>query len=135
MRYATYAATVMLLATAGYSALAQVPNTSPKASNISPADTKSEIAPVLPAAAVAEGASVNDYLNAAKTSLAAGKTGQAQQELEMAETRVLDRSVAAGQAGTPSDSTLVSRIHEARENLGRGDSAGAMQMIDRALAG
>jgi hypothetical protein len=125
----------MLLATAGYSALAQVPNMSSKASNISPADTKNEVAPVLPAAAVGEGASVNDYLNAAKTSLSAGKTGQAQQELEMAETRVLDRSVVANRADNASNSPLVAHIREAREDLGRGDSAGAMQMIDRALAG
>lgn len=156
MRGALYAATAILLGTAGYSALAQVPDVSPflsgarpghevgvgdllprsdKASNIGAGDTRNAIAPTLPPAAVGQDASVDDYLNAAKTSLAAGKTGQAQQELEMAETRVLDRSVAADRATTPSNSPLAARIREAREDLGNGDVPGAMEMIDRALAG
>ncbi len=156
MRYALYGATALLIGTAAYSALAQVPPLSPsssgarpgpavavsdslpqssKASNINAGDTQTTIAPTLPAAAVGQGASVDDYLKAARTSLASGNTGQAQQELEMAETRALDRSVVADQAATPSNSPLVSRIWDARQALGNGDSPGAMRLIDRALAG
>ena len=69
-----------------------------------------------------------------RASLAAGRTGQAQQSLEMAETRALDRSVAQGQTNTPSDSQLVSRIRDARGALGGGDRARAMQLIDLALS-
>ena len=59
------------------------------------------IAPTLPRPAVGENATTQDYLRAV---LAAGHTGQAQQALDTAETRVLDRSVAQGQTNTPSGS-------------------------------
>src|SRR5579862_2776832 len=59
---------------------------SDKASNIGPGDTRSSIAPTLPAPAVGENATPSDYLRDARASLVAGRTGQAQQSLEMAET-------------------------------------------------
>ena len=74
-----------------------------------------------------ENAMTQDYLKAARAALVAGRTGQAQQSLEMAETRALDRSVAQGQTNTPSDSQLVSRIRDARHALGSGDRARAVQ--------
>jgi hypothetical protein len=104
-----------------------------KASNIVPGDTRSNIAPTLPSSALGENAGPNDYLKAARASLVAGRTGQAQQLLEMAETRALDRSVPQGQIA-PSDSTFVSAIRDARHALGGGDSAHAIQLIDRALS-
>jgi len=64
-----------------------------------------------------------------RASLVAGQTGQAQQSLEMAETRVLDRSIAQGETNAPSDSQLVSRISDARRALGSGDRAQAIQLI------
>jgi hypothetical protein len=67
-------------------------------------------------------------------SLVAGHTGQAQQSLEMAETRALGRSVAQNQTSTPSDSPLVSRIRDARHALGSGDRTQAIQLIDLALS-
>ena len=75
-----------------------------------------------------------DYLKAARAALVAGHTGQAQQSLEMAETRALDRSVAPGQTTAPSDSQLVSRIRDARHALGSGDRTHAIQLIDLALS-
>ena len=106
-----------------------------KASNIVPADTRSNIAPTLPMATVGDDAASRDYLKAVRASLVAGHTGQAQQSLEMAETRVLDRSVRQGETDTPSHSQLVSRIREARHALGGGDRTQAIQLIDLALAG
>lgn len=106
-----------------------------KGSNIVPADTRSNIAPTLPMATVGDDAASRDYLKAARASLVAGRTGQAQQSLEMAETRVLDRSVRQGETDTPSHSQLVSRIREARHALGGGDRTQAIQLIDLALAG
>jgi hypothetical protein len=105
-----------------------------KASNIVPTDTHSNIAPTLPPSAIGGDAASLDYLRAARASLVAGRTGQAQQSLEMAETRALDRSVAQGQTDTPSQSLLVSQIRDARHALGAGDNRGAIQFIDRALA-
>jgi hypothetical protein len=150
-----YLATVALLGMTVVSALAQAPPVadpatgaraghvpgigeslpqSDKASNIVPADTHSNIAPTLPASAVGDNAEPSDYLKSARASLVAGRTGQAQQSLEMAETRALDRSVAQDQASVASDSQLVSRIGDARRALGDGNSAHAIELIDLALS-
>ncbi len=150
-----YLATVALLGMTAMSALAQAPSMtdatagarpghvagtgdslprSSKASNIGPGDTRSNIAPTLPASDAGANAGPSDYLKAARASLVAGRTGQAQQSLEMAETRALDRSVEQDQAGTPSDSKFVSRIGDARRALGAGDSSHAIELIDLALA-
>ena len=154
MRY-QYFATAALLAFTAMSALAQAPPMSDpatgarpghevgigdslprsnKASNIVPADTQSNIAPTLPPSAIGDDAASRDYLRAARASLVAGRTGQAQQSLEMAETRALDRSVPQGQTDAPSNSQLVSRIRDARHALGGGDSTHAIQLIDLALS-
>jgi len=155
MRYLTFTAAALLTMTA-LPAMAQMPAgadpatgarpghepgvgislpLSNSASNIVPGDTRSTIAPTLPAPAAGANSSTHDYLAAARASLVAGHTGQAQQSLEMAETRALDRSVALGQTSTPSDSQLVAQIRDARHALGSGDSTNALQFIDRALAG
>ncbi len=105
-----------------------------KASNIGPTDTRSTIAPTLPSPAIGEAATPQDYLKAARSALVAGHTGQAQQSLEMAETRALDRSVASGQTSAPSDSQLVARIRDARHALGSADRAHTIQLIDLALS-
>jgi hypothetical protein len=105
-----------------------------KASNIVPADTQSTIAPTLPAPAVATNSTPREYLTAARAALVAGRTGQAQQSLEMAETRALDRSVPQGQTDSPSNARLVTQIGDARRALGSGDNAHAIQFVDLALA-
>jgi hypothetical protein len=149
-----YLATVALLGMTTLSALAQAPSVldpatgarpghvpgvgesmpqSDKASNIVPADTRSAIAPTLPASTVGENAGPYDYLRAARASLVAGHTGQAQQSLEMAETRALDRSVAQDQVA-PVSSGFISRVSEARRALGAGDNSHAIELIDLALA-
>src|SRR5580658_9855032 len=153
MRYVGFA-TVALLNIAAVQALAQAPPSldpatgarpghqpgvgdslplSNNASNIVPGDTHSTIAPTLPASPVGDSATPRDYLKAARASLVAGRTGQAQQSLEMAETRALDRSVTQGQTNTPSDSQFVAKIRDARRALGSGDSPRAIQLIDLAL--
>jgi hypothetical protein len=104
-------------------------------SNNSISDTKSNVAPTLPSPTVEADATPSDYLRAARAALVAGHTGEAQQSLEMAETRSLGRAMAVGQGSSASDSPLVSQIQGARRALGSGDSAGAIAMIDRALAG
>ena len=106
---------------------------SDRASNIRPSDAR-PVAPTLPAPAVGADATVRTYLRAARTALVAGRTGEAQQALEMAETRTLDRSVAQGQTDTPSGSRLVARIGAARQALGAGDREQALHRIDAAIA-
>ena len=106
---------------------------SDKASNVGPGDMHA-VAPTLPAPAVGADATVQTYLRAARTALIAGRTGQAQQALEMAETRALDRSVPQGQTGTQSRSRLVADIGAARQALGAGDRGQALRRIDTAIA-
>ena len=150
---------IMKLATAGLlgmvsvSALAQVPSVdssagfqaglnhgdrdslprSNKASNIVSADTRGTSAPTLPSPGLSLDAPSRDYLRTARASLAAGHTGQAQQSLEMAETRVLGGSIAPDQAKLPSENPNVTEIREALHALGRGDRAQAVQIIDTLL--
>ena len=108
---------------------------SKNASNIEPGDTHSLIAPTLPPSSAGANATVHEYLTAARAALVAGRTGEAQQSLEMAETRALDRSVVADQADEPSRSRFVARISDARHSLGNGDTARTLALIDLALAG
>lgn len=107
---------------------------SDKASNITETDARSTIAPNLPSPPIDENAMPRDYLIAARNALAAGRTGMAQQSLEMAETRLLDRSVALFQTNDHSDNPLVMRIHEALRALGEGNISLAAQIVDTTLA-
>jgi hypothetical protein len=104
-----------------------------RASNISPYDTRSTIAPNLPSPPLGPNASPRDYLVAARNSLAAGRTGEAQQALEMAQTRLLDTSVPLNQTSTPIQGPAIDAISRALQALGAHDRAGAMQSIDQAI--
>jgi hypothetical protein len=105
------------------------------ASNLTPADTHSEIAPKLPAPALGPDSGPEAYLMAAKKALKAHRTGEAQSALEMAETRALDRSTPADQAGQPDSSPMVKNIQAALTSLGNKDWKGTDSAIDQALGG
>ena len=105
-----------------------------KASNISPADTTSTIAPNLPSPPIGENASVRDYLAAARSALLRGQTGEAQQSLEMAETRALDRSVPLFQTNVPDQNPLIGEIERALHALSAGDRGLAVQVIEMAMS-
>lgn len=106
---------------------------SDKASNITPGDMRSTIAPNLPSPPVGENAPVRDYLMAARAALFAGRTGEAQQSLEMAETRALDRSVPLFQTNVASTAPLVEAIRNALQALSAGDRGRAVQVIEAIL--
>jgi hypothetical protein len=108
---------------------------SAKASNIDQADSHSTIAPHFPSPKVGENAGPEQYLRVAEKALAAHKTGEAQQALEMAETRLLDRSTPVNAAGQPDADPMVSSVSKARLALGHGDLAGASSDIKMALGG
>ncbi|HET6308694.1 MAG TPA: hypothetical protein VFG12_16005, partial [Rhodopila sp.] len=95
-------------------------------SNIAPQDTQSTIAPALPSPNLPEGSRPSDALRAAQGALAAGRTGEAQEALEMAETRMLDRSVALGQTNNPSDNPTVQQITQALQALAAHDRTTCM---------
>ncbi len=77
---------------------------------------------------------IGTLLTAASTALAAGQTGQAQEALEEAETRALDRSVPYNDYNKPVDDPLIDEITEARQALGRGDKDAVQRLIEAAQA-
>ena len=83
---------------------------------------------------IGQNATFLEYLKSARESLAQGRTGQAQQSLEMAETRALSRSVPQEQTDKSSGDKLVLQISSALRALGTGNRTLAMQIIDSALA-
>ena len=107
---------------------------SAQSSNISPYDTRSTIAPRLPTPAAGEDAAPRRFLIDARRALAAGRTGEAQEALERAETRLLDRSTPAFVTNEPSRRPLVGAIHEALRALSAGDRGRALSIVDVALA-
>jgi hypothetical protein len=103
---------------------------STKASNIVPEDTTLATAPALPDSSAGADASPLVYLRAARRALAANRTGEAQQSLEMAETRALTRVVTPEMANMPDPNPEVTRIRNALHALGAGDRGRAIQIID-----
>lgn len=69
-------------------------------------------------------------LHQASADLAAHRPAQAQDALERAETRLLDRSTAAGHADTQ---PMIERIAAARRAIGNHDLTGARQIVDSLL--
>ena len=62
------------------------------------------------------------------------RTGMAQQALEMAETRLLDRSTPMDMAGQPASNPIVQHVSEARRDLAGGNVKGTREAIALALA-
>jgi hypothetical protein len=121
-----------LLVALAAGALAANP-TSTGASNIAGQDQRSTIAPALPSPNVPQGDKASDFLRAAQGALTAGRTGEAQQALEMAQTRMLDRSVALGQTNNPSDNPTVGQISQALQALAAHNRATCLQSIQTAI--
>ena len=107
---------------------------STRAANLNEQDQPyGKVAPALPSPDLGPDASPVAYLHAAQSALAAGRTGAAQQSLEMAQTRLLDRSVPYGQINTPIRSPAIDTISKALQALGAGDTAQSMQLIQAAI--
>ncbi len=106
--------------------------TSTQASNTGAANTRSEIAPRLPDPNAAS-STPEAYLAAARSALAAGKTGMAQEALERAETRILSRSTDPSMAASPADMPMVRQIGAARQALANRDTRGAQAAIGAAM--
>lgn len=102
--------------------------TSTAASNTTAANTRSGIAPRLPDPSAAS-STPEAYLAAARSALAAGKTGMAQEALERAETRLLSRSTDPSMAATPADMPLIQQISAARQALAQRDTVGAQAAL------
>ncbi len=104
---------------------------SDKAGNINAATTHSDLAPNLPAPAGVD--SVHDLLMIARQALAANQTGAAQEALERAESRALDRDIAPGTERIPDQNPQVAAIAQARDALANNNLRGAIAIVDAAL--
>jgi hypothetical protein len=102
---------------------------STRASNIGGPGPHSEIAPRLPTPPVGENATPESYVSAAQQALRRNRTGEAQEALERAETRVLELHQ-ADQGRIP----MMDTLEQARQALGRHDTAGARRILDQAVA-
>ena len=102
------------------------------ASNIDRADTRSGIAPALPMPPV-RGNSPEDYLAAADRALAHHQSGEAQEALERAETRLLDRSVPMGEGNMPMHDPRLTQIRDARMAIANRDWNAARNNIQQAM--
>jgi hypothetical protein len=98
------------------------------------APPRGTVLPPLPSPNLPEGAKPSDALRAAQGALATGRLGEAEEALEMAQTRMLDRSVPLGATNNPSDNPTIAQISQARQALAARDRAGCMQLIETALA-
>lgn len=107
---------------------------SDKASNATPGSTRSVIAPRLPTPNAGDDSSPRGFLQSAQRALTLGRTGEAQEALERAESRLLDRSVAPSRAGVPSAQPVVTQVGDARRALAAGDRAQAQQLIAAVLS-
>ncbi len=108
--------------------------TSDQAGNITPQDTTSSIAARLPDPRAGDDAAIHDYMLDARNAIAAGRSGEAQEALERAETRALDRSVPLFQTAAPIRDPVVERIQRILHTLGDGDRLEAMRLLEQAIA-
>lgn len=90
--------------------------------------------PALPSPAVGADARPSEFLTAAAHAIAAGRVGEAQEAMERAESRALDRSVRPSKAGEPSRQALVAQIAQARQALAAGDRMAALRLVEAAAA-
>jgi hypothetical protein len=77
---------------------------------------------------------VGGWLSQADQALRGGRTGQARELLERAETRMLSRSIPVTMSGQPVQGPVVDNIAAARRALESQDRSGAMQSIASAQA-
>jgi hypothetical protein len=133
MRQILFASAALLGLAVGLPAFAQTPPSS-SASNINAADTHSEIAPQLPVPALGGGASPHAYLLDAQQALQQHRTGAAQEALERAETRLLDRTTPPAAADTADAAPLVQQIDQALQAIGHSDLDHASQIVAGAVS-
>jgi hypothetical protein len=104
------------------------------ANNITPYDARSVIAPALPVPPVPSADPPSVFLTAARSAVAVGRTGEAREALERAETRLLDRDLPSATASVPNNQQAVLAIGAARRALAAHDRQTAITAVNDALA-
>ena len=87
----------------------------------------------LPDPPVADNAPIGAFLRAAQTALITGRLGEAQEALERAQTRMLDRSVPLFQTNNPSQDPGVTAVTQALRALAAGDREATLRHIQAAM--
>jgi hypothetical protein len=103
-------------------------------SNVTPYDARSVIVPALPVPPVPSADPPSVFLSAARRAVAVGRTGEAQEALERAETRLLDRYLPTAATSVPDNQQAVLAIGAARRALTEHDRQAAITAIDDAIA-
>ncbi len=130
MRFLLLASAAMLCVSGAAFAQNSASPLSGKASNIAGSSTRSGMAPRF---ATPAGDNPDTLLRSAQSALSRGRTGEAQEALERAETRLLDRSTLATEANAPITGPRIDAIRQALSSLGSGDRAGAKAAIATAM--
>jgi hypothetical protein len=110
-----------------------------QASHIVLADAAAPGPPTAPPLAIGDDPAIGndtmsrDYLRAARADLVAGRTGEAQQSLKLAQRRALDQAALPGRTASPNTGLFIARIIDARHALETGNSHYAISLIDVAL--
>ena len=112
----------------------RTPPQTPGTRSLVPSSPLPVIGPRVPLPPLMENDPPHAFLQAARSAVERGQTGEAQEALERAETRLLDRPVAISSAQEPEDRRALLDIGVARQALAAGGRAGALQAIDDALA-
>jgi WXXGXW repeat (2 copies) len=106
------------------------------ASNITPPDTRLVMAPAAPVLPVPSDDPPSAFLSlsTARRAAAVGRTGEAREALERAETRLLDRDLPTAAASVPDNQQAVLAISAARRALAVHERQAAITAIDDAIA-
>jgi hypothetical protein len=104
------------------------------ARNITSCDTRSVIALRLPVPLVPSADPPSVFLTAARSAVMVGRTGEAEEALERAETRLLDRTLPSPAASLPDNQQAVLAISAARRALAAHNRPATITAIDDALA-
>jgi hypothetical protein len=121
-----------LIALAWASGIAGVPGASAQPLPV-PETEHSGPLPARPEPPVDENAGAEEFLHAARSAIARGHIAEAQEELERAQTRLLDRSVPLFKTRDTSTHPAIPLIAQASKALAAGDRAAAMQYVAQAL--
>ncbi|MBN9560457.1 MAG: YXWGXW repeat-containing protein [Alphaproteobacteria bacterium] len=129
----------ILVAGCGVAARAQTidrrpPSSRTRAANLAALHTRSVVGPALPVPPTPPSDPPREFLLAARIAVLAGRTGKAQEALERAETRLLDRVTPPSLIAVPDGQRIVQDIAAAWRALAAHDRAAAISAIDAALA-
>lgn len=127
-------AVTTMIATAAEAQSSRLPPVDRSASNIDAADTRSTIAPALPIPRVPSGDPPFVFLEAARGAVQAGRTGEAQEGLERAETRILNELTPAIGSASVDGRRVISILDVAKRALASRDRPATIAAIDDALS-